>query len=64
MNTPALPEHGLTFDLANVARELRAEEPYLREGQTARTLIRTPDLRIVLVALRSCLVKVLDAHRN
>jgi len=52
MNTPTAPEHGVTFDLAHVARELRAEDPYLREGQTARTLIRTPDLRIVLIALK------------
>ena len=51
MNTPKPPEHGVTFDLAAVARELRTEEPYLREGQTARTLIRTPDLRVVVVAL-------------
>lgn len=53
MNNPAPPDHGVTFDLAAVARELRAEEPYLREGQTARTLIRTPDLRIVVVALKT-----------
>lgn len=53
MNNPAAPDRGVTFDLAAVARELRAEEPYLREGQTARTLIRTPDLRIVVVALKT-----------
>lgn len=53
MNKPAPPDHGVRFDLAVVARELRAEEPYLREGQTARTLIRTPDLRIVVVALKN-----------
>ena len=53
MNNPAPPDRGVTFDLAAVARELRAEEPYLREGQTARTLIRTPDLRIVVVALKT-----------
>lgn len=52
-NTPAPPDHGATFDLAAVARELRAEEPFLREGQTARTLIRTADLRIVVVALKA-----------
>jgi len=52
MNTPASPDHGATFDLAAVARELLDEEPYVREGQTARTLVRTPDLRIVVVALK------------
>lgn len=51
MNTPAPPDRGVSFDLAAVARELRSEEPYRRDGQAARTLIRTPDLRIVLVAL-------------
>ena len=52
MNNPAPPDHGVTFDLAAVARELVAEAPYHREGQTARTLVRTPDLRIVVVALK------------
>ncbi len=53
MNTPATPEYGVTFDLGSIARELRAEEPYLREGQTARTLIRTPDLRVIVVAIKA-----------
>jgi quercetin dioxygenase-like cupin family protein len=53
MNTPAAPDHGVAFDLATVARELRAEEPYVREGQTARTLVRTPDLRVLVVAIRA-----------
>lgn len=53
MNTPASPNHGVTFDLDTVARELRVEERYLREGQAARTLIRTSDLRIVVVALKA-----------
>ena len=53
MNAPTSPDHGVTFDLATVAQELRAEEVYAREGQAARTLIRTPDLRVLVVALRS-----------
>ena len=52
MNPPSPKEHGTTFDLTAVARELHAEEPYLREGQTARTLVRAPDLRVVVVALK------------
>lgn len=52
MTTPESPEHGATFELAAIAEELRGEPSYVREGQTARTLIRTPDLRIVLVVLR------------
>lgn len=53
MNKPLAPDHGVTFDLDAIARELRAEDAYLREGQTARTLIRSPDLRVVVVALRA-----------
>jgi len=53
MNTPTVPDHGVTFDLETIAHELRAEEPYLREGQSARTLIRTSDLRVLVVALRA-----------
>lgn len=52
MSAPASPDHGLTFDLTAIARELCSEEPYLREGQAARTLIRRPDLRILLIALQ------------
>ncbi len=51
MTTPASPNHGVTFDLTSVVRALRAEEVYRREGQAARTLIRTADLRIVVIAL-------------
>lgn len=53
MNTPVSPDHGATFDLGAVAHELRGDERYLREGQAARTLIRTSDLRIVVVALKA-----------
>ena len=47
------PEQGLSFNLEAIADELRAEPAYTREGQAARTLIRTPDLRVILVALRA-----------
>lgn len=50
-NPPMQPDHGVTFDFEAIAHELRAREPYLREGHTARTLVRTSDLRVVLVAL-------------
>lgn len=53
MNTPAMPDHGLTFDLESVADELQAEDQYSREGQSARTIIRTSDLRIVVIALKA-----------
>lgn len=53
MSKPASTEHGATLDLKTAAQELCAEEPYAREGHTARTLFRAPDLRIILVALRT-----------
>lgn len=51
MTMPKPSDDGATFDLVNIGRELQASEAYLREGQTARTLTRSSDLRIVLVAL-------------
>ena len=42
-----------TFDLESVARELRRVDAYVREGHTARTLVRASDLRVVLIALRA-----------
>jgi quercetin dioxygenase-like cupin family protein len=41
------------FDLAAIDAEMRREEAYAREGHTARTLVREPDLRIVLVVMRA-----------
>ena len=53
MNKPESAEHGITFDLLALARDLQDEPSYLREGQAARTLVRAPDLRIVVIALRA-----------
>jgi len=63
MTTPESPDHGITFDLLAVGRELQGRPPYLREGQAARTLVRTPDLRIVVVALRSG-KRISEHHAN
>jgi quercetin dioxygenase-like cupin family protein len=41
------------FELAAIDRELRAEDAYRRDGHTARTLIREPALRIVLVVMKA-----------
>lgn len=49
MSRPASAEHGAVFDFASLTRELREEESYAREGHTARTLLRAPDLRVILV---------------
>jgi quercetin dioxygenase-like cupin family protein len=32
---------------------MRQEDAYAREGHTARTLVREPDLRIVLIAIQA-----------
>jgi hypothetical protein len=51
MTRPASPPAGPTFDLPAVDRDLRREDAYRRDGHTARTLVRAPDLRIVLVVM-------------
>lgn len=53
MSRPASAEHGAVFDFASLTRELREEESYAREGHTARTLLRAPDLRVILVVVRA-----------
>lgn len=53
MKKPASVEHGIAVDLAAVTRDLQQEEAYRREGHTARTLVRAPDLRVVLLALHA-----------
>lgn len=53
MTEPAPTGHGATFDLGAVDREMRQEAAYLREGHTARTLVREPDLRVVLVVMKA-----------
>jgi len=38
--------------LGSLEAELRRQDAYTRDGHTARTLVREPDLRIVFVAMR------------
>lgn len=52
-NAPTPPDHGVAYDLTRIGQELRGEEAYAREGQTARTLLRSSDLRIVVIALKA-----------
>ena len=49
---PVPVEHGITFDLEAIDREMRGEEAYLKNGHTAHTLVLEPDLRMVLIVLR------------
>jgi quercetin dioxygenase-like cupin family protein len=44
---------GASFDLAALDRELRKEAAYEASGYTARTLVREPDLRIVLIVMKA-----------
>lgn len=53
MSSLQSPEDGLIFDLDKKIDELRSLEPYEREGRTARTLIHTDDLRVVLVVMKA-----------
>ena len=53
MTMPAAPDHGSIFDIRTIIQELQAEDSYVREGRTARTLVRASDLRIVVVAVRA-----------
>jgi quercetin dioxygenase-like cupin family protein len=40
------------FDLPTIDAELRAGEAYLRDGHTARTLVRGSVLRVIFVVIR------------
>lgn len=53
MTKPESTAGGVVFDLAAADREMRAEEAYVRDGHTGRTLTREPDLRIVLVVMKA-----------
>lgn len=46
-------EHGLIFDLDEQIEALRSSEPYEHGGRTARTLLHSEDLRVVLVVMQA-----------
>ena len=50
---PQLTGSTLQFDLDGEVRELRLEETWARTGQNAKTLVKHPDFRIVLILLRA-----------
>lgn len=43
----------LTFDLAAEARALKAEPTWQAHGHNAKTLVKYPDYRLVLIALKA-----------
>ncbi len=53
MPRPEVPQDGVIIDLSAAEQELRGQETYAREGHTARTLLRAPDLRVVLVTMKA-----------
>jgi quercetin dioxygenase-like cupin family protein len=53
MHKPESVADGSNFDLVALERELRLEDQYELNGHTARTLIRTADLRVVLLVMKS-----------
>lgn len=53
MPKPEPVADGATFDLAALDREMRGEAMYERSGHVARTLVRAPDLRLVLMVMKS-----------
>mgnify|MGYP001597843335 CR=1 FL=1 len=54
MPKPDSTEFGAVFDLEQIAREMRREPEYDHDhGGAARTIVRTDDLRVVLIAIRA-----------
>jgi quercetin dioxygenase-like cupin family protein len=52
MPKPESPEFGTTFDLSAITQEMKREDAYAREGHAARTVVRAPDLRCVVIAMQ------------
>jgi quercetin dioxygenase-like cupin family protein len=44
---------GVSFDLEALDAELREQAAYQASGYTARTLVREPDLRVVLIVMKA-----------
>lgn len=54
MPRPDSPEFGAVFDLVDLTREMCGEAEYNHgHGHAARTIVRTRDLRVVLIAIRA-----------
>lgn len=52
MARPTPPKDGTEFNLSLIISELRNNEPYEREGRTAKTLVHMDDMRVVLVVMK------------
>lgn len=42
----------MEFDLSKEIAQLHQEEPWLRTGRNSKTLVKQPDFRVVLIALK------------
>jgi quercetin dioxygenase-like cupin family protein len=49
---PEVSEQGVEFDLVGLESEMRLEPAFVQNGHTARTLVRLPDLRVVLIVMQ------------
>ncbi len=48
---PEASEQGVEFDLLALEQQMRTEPELAQNGHTARTLVRLPDLRVVLIVM-------------
>ncbi len=53
MTKPSSITDGATFDLALADSELRSADAYKLDGHTARTLVREPTMRVVLIVMKA-----------
>ncbi len=54
MHKPPQPiENGATFNLTAIEQEMQGEVLYEERGHNARTLVQAPDLRVLLIVMRS-----------
>jgi len=53
LHRPESSEHGAEFDLMALGREMRQEPAFALNGHTARTLVRSRDLRLLLIVVQS-----------
>ena len=51
LKPPTMLDSVLALDA--IVREMRTIDAYRRDGHTARTIVREPDLRVVLVAMKA-----------
>jgi len=63
MTKPSAITDGAIFDITTIDRELRSADAYKVDGHTARTLVREPAMRIVLIVMRAG-AKIAEHHAH